>query len=299
MDKVYGETARRFRKMLGMTLEQAGGTSIPRSTLSDFERGKSDLKLTDFINLLRNLGISTDDFFRNADLDTTGDAFQMFYAIWDYDVQGRKNEMRRLILKMEKLAETGAIEENWYFGAKMISSRLLPELFTKKDIKKVLEWYDTKKIWWSSNTVNYLIFIAASSAFDIETLKKLGNKLIESQNAGNDHGFYTNPGTSVVAACNIGGRMLMAGEIAMAVKLLNFAKNVSEDYTGLTGGSTLALTGAIRFAQNNGIGKLAELGKKEMLKALEISELTKSPSYAEQGRENYELIIAKYSNQRS
>lgn len=60
--KKYGQTFQQIRKQFGVSLAELSTIGIQKSTLSNFERGKSMITFDKVILSLQYLGVSLEDF---------------------------------------------------------------------------------------------------------------------------------------------------------------------------------------------------------------------------------------------
>ena len=286
--KDFGKAFRKIRKDRNMSQEDARKDIIPRSTLSDFERGKIDIKLSSFYFLIRNLNVSFQEFWyivNNYDLTDFekiwGEATTLYY-------DGKLNDLKALLLVMDSKKEAGGTyEELEYLMLKnLVGTKDSDFELTPKEKGIIIDHLMSNKAWTSYELVLYGNVL---NSFDVKTIRTLSDEVLRRTS------LYRSIPQNRVAIIrllfNTISEMLGGDDLESAIRYQNEVESLLTSFDMYEKTIFHFTNGAIDFYR----GKKS-VGKEAMKEAIAIFRKLKNSGLADNYQESYDEIVGISEN---
>jgi len=277
-----GKTFKKIRKSKKLTQKAVCEGIIPLSTLSEFESGKGDIKLSKFYEIMSNINITFQEFdhlSKNYQLDG-------FPLMWQkaVDYSHKKNiaSLKAIYKRSLNTEKKNIYEEINHLRIKNLLASHDKDYMLSQNERKLIFDYLSSISTWSSYELR--IYTCLIGNFQPKTVEKLTEGLYHKT------AIYKSVESvkllMVQTLINSISVMLEANNISSALKFHGYVEHLMGEADLFERNVFLFATGAIQVFSDK-----VELGKNKMEKAIQIFDDLGSHNLAQIYKENYDTII--------
>ena len=281
--KDFGKALRKIRKDKGLTLAKLGKKEISTSTLSAFERGEKEIRISNFYLLIRRLRISFQEFWYIVNDYDLSDFEKTWKEITDLYNEGKLNDLKHLLLVLEQKKDSGSTyEELEYLMLKNLIGSKDQGFGINSDEKEMIVDYLKKNKSWTA----YELFVYANvlNSFDVEVIKTLSDDLLKRTSLYRS--IPQNRITVTRILLSTMAQMLKADDFESATRYQNEVKPLLDDLDMYEKTIFHFLDGAINFSR----GKKSA-GKEAMQEAIGIFRTLKISGLADSYQKSYDDFV--------
>jgi len=285
-----GKSFRRARENRGLNQAKAGEGVIAKSTLSDFENEKTDIKSSNILGLLRNLNISFQELlYIGNDYELEGFTkiwIQAYKHYYEKNIRALRSLLQREKANLDDQNLSIIYDELNYLQLKNLVSRIDSSFaLSSSEKNKVIDYLNSTKYWTYYDLALYGNIL---DVFDSENIQILSDKIVLRTSF-----FKSIPENKRLIAevlVNTMSEFLNRGELNRAIHFQKQVENELEETDVFVRVIFLFVMGELEHYKG------MSSGREKMQAAIDIFDRIGSQRIADQYQKNYDRIIKKSEN---
>lgn len=248
--KKYGETFHKIRKQFGISLSELSSIGIQKSTLSNFERGKSMMTFDKVVLTLQYMGVSLEDFENFLNRYYALDPLFLLDQVQEVVISNQSE-------KLNKLLDIAEQEGHHYIA---LAIKQLLNKVSKKEVEEIVDYLYQIEVWSYKELCIFYLVIETLNSSDIIYLLRNFFK--------NNHGLFNSKKYQAYVGQLCCNAIVLLSDRCFKEEAKELLDNVKDNDLANTLFVKTLLIGAEGYW--NFLFKDKEYGKNEMIKAISI-----------------------------